>query len=100
MRHVILCHKYNNHRDHTVFSHMLLPSCYFNNIFTPTKQEIKQQKQQYIHTKYTPQVLTYLWSGALLEKLPIVQLLKNFPAFYGTRRFIIVFAKALHWYLF
>jgi hypothetical protein len=27
----------------------------------------------------------------LLEKPPIVQLLKNFPAFYGTRRFITVF---------
>jgi hypothetical protein len=25
----------------------------------------------------------------LLQKLPIVQLLKNFSAFYGTRRFII-----------
>jgi hypothetical protein len=27
---------------------------------------------------------------------PIVQLLKNFPAFYGTRRFITVFNIALH----
>jgi hypothetical protein len=27
---------------------------------------------------------TYLWSRALLEELQIVQLLKNFPAFYGT----------------
>jgi hypothetical protein len=32
-------------------------------------------------------LLTYSWSWALLEKLPIVQPLKNFPAFYGTRRF-------------
>jgi hypothetical protein len=24
------------------------------------------------------------WSSALLEKLPIMQLLKNLPAFYGT----------------
>jgi hypothetical protein len=31
------------------------------------------------------------------EKLPVVQLLKNFPAFYGTRRFITVFTKALRW---
>jgi hypothetical protein len=36
---------------------------------------------------------------ALLEKLPIVQLLKNFPAFYGTRYFITVFTRALHWSL-
>jgi hypothetical protein len=31
------------------------------------------------------ELLTYLRSWALLEKLPIVQLLKKFPAFYGTR---------------
>jgi hypothetical protein len=43
--------------------------------------------------------VTYLQSWALLEKLPIVQLLKNFPAFYGTRRFITMFTRALHWSL-
>jgi hypothetical protein len=43
--------------------------------------------------------LTHSWSWALLEKPPIVQLLKNFPAFYGTRRFITVFKRALHWSL-
>jgi hypothetical protein len=31
-----------------------------------------------------------------LTELPIVQPLKNFPAFYGTRRFITVFKRALH----
>jgi hypothetical protein len=31
-----------------------------------------------------------------LEKLPIVQLLKNFPAFYETRRLITVFTRVLH----
>jgi hypothetical protein len=36
-------------------------------------------------------VLTHSWSRALLEKLPIVQLLENFLAFYGTRRFITAF---------
>jgi hypothetical protein len=36
------------------------------------------------------------WSSALLEKLPVVQLFKNFPTFYGTRRFITVFTRALH----
>jgi hypothetical protein len=34
------------------------------------------------------------WSWALL-----VQLLKNFPAFYRTRKFITVFTRALHWSL-
>jgi hypothetical protein len=28
-----------------------------------------------------------------------VQLLKNFPAFYGTWRFITMFRRALHWSL-
>jgi hypothetical protein len=47
-----------------------------------------------------PTVYTYLRSWALLEKPPIVQPLKNFPAFNGTRRFITVFTRALHWSLF
>jgi hypothetical protein len=34
------------------------------------------------------------WSWALLEKPPIVQLLKIFPAFYGTRKFNTVFTRA------
>jgi hypothetical protein len=41
-------------------------------------------------------LLTYLRSWALLEKPPIEQPLKNFPAFYGTWRFITVFTRALH----
>jgi hypothetical protein len=44
-------------------------------------------------------LLTYLWSWALLAGRPNLQLLKNFPAFHGTRRFITVFARALHWFL-
>jgi hypothetical protein len=43
--------------------------------------------------------LTHSWSWAILEKLPIVQPFKNFPAFYGTRRFITGFTRALHWSL-
>jgi hypothetical protein len=39
--------------------------------------------------------LTYLLTyRALLEKLTGSQLLKKFPTFYGTRRFIITFANA------
>jgi hypothetical protein len=37
------------------------------------------------------------WSRALLEKLSIVQRLKNFSAFYGTWRFTTMFIRALHW---
>jgi hypothetical protein len=33
------------------------------------------------------------------EKPPVVQLLKNFPTSYGTRRFITLFTAALHCFL-
>jgi hypothetical protein len=46
---------------------------------------------------FYPYETTHSWSWAFLEKLPNVQLLKNFPAFYGTQRFITVFTRALHW---
>ena len=36
------------------------------------------------------------WSTVLPEKLTGTQLLKKFPAFYGTRRFITVFTRASH----
>jgi hypothetical protein len=41
-------------------------------------------------TKLTP------WSRVLLEKLTGRQLVKKFPAFYGTRRFITAFTRARH----
>jgi hypothetical protein len=37
------------------------------------------------------------WSRAFLEKVTVTQLVKKFPAFYGTRRFITVFTGARHW---
>jgi hypothetical protein len=41
------------------------------------------------HNDYWTSILTP-WRWALLEKPPVLQLLKNFPAFNGTRRFITV----------
>ena len=44
-------------------------------------------------------ILTYLltpWSRVLLEKLTGFQLVKKFPAFYGTRKFITAFTNAHH----
>ena len=44
-------------------------------------------------------LLTYLltpWSRVLLEKLTGLQLIKKFPAFYGTRNFITVLPSARH----
>ena len=41
-------------------------------------------------------LLTYPWSRVLLEKLTGSQLVKKFPAFYGTRRFITAVTSARH----
>jgi hypothetical protein len=38
-------------------------------------------------------------SRVLLETLPVAQLLSNFPAVYGTHKFITVFTGACHWSL-
>jgi len=37
--------------------------------------------------------------GVLLEKLTAPQLVKKFPTFYGTRRFITAFTRARHLFL-
>jgi hypothetical protein len=45
------------------------------------------------------EILCYLlapWSRVLLEKLTGLQLVKKFPAFYGTQGFIIAFTSARH----
>ena len=44
-------------------------------------------------------LLTYLltpWSRVLLEKLASLQLVKKFPAFYGTRKFLTALTSARH----
>jgi hypothetical protein len=61
-----------------------------------THEELSLTKER---SSTSGNLLTYLRSWALLEKLPLVQPLKNFPAFYGTRRFITAFTRALHWSL-
>jgi len=48
----------------------------------------------YLLTYVLTYLLTYLltpWSRVLLEKLTGLQLLKKFPAFYGTRKFVTAF---------
>ena len=39
-------------------------------------------------------LLTYSWSRVLIVKLTGFQLVKKFPAFYGTQRFITAFTRA------
>ena len=45
---------------------------------------------------YKNKTLLTPWSRVLLEKLIGSQILKKFPAFYGTRRFITAFSSARH----
>jgi hypothetical protein len=44
----------------------------------------------------TPYILTFSWGRVLLEKLTGFQLVKKFPAFYGTQRFITAFTSVRH----
>ena len=52
-------------------------------------------RDRYLHTY----LLTYSWNRVLLERLTCSQVVKKFPAFYGTRRFITSFTSALHMFL-
>ena len=52
-----------------------------------------------IHTYFLTYLLTYLltpWCRVLLEKLTGLQLVKKFPAFHGTRRFITALTSVRH----
>jgi hypothetical protein len=44
--------------------------------------------------------LNYLTSRVLLEKLTVILAVKIFLRLYGTRIFVTVFTRALHWLLF
>ena len=52
-----------------------------------------------VYIVLTPSLLTP-WSRFLFEKLPGLQLVKKFPAFYGTQMFITTFTSACHLSLF
>jgi len=52
-----------------------------------------------VNNKRVIYLLTYLLtpcSTVLLEKLTVSELVKKFPAFYGTRRFITAVTSARH----
>jgi hypothetical protein len=44
-------------------------------------------------------IITYSMEVRPLEKPPVAQPLKNVRIFYGTRRLITLFTRALHWSL-
>ena len=57
------------------------------------------QQKYYILQTFTKNTLTYFltpWCRVLLEKLTGLQLVKNFPAFHGTRRFITALTSVRH----
>ena len=60
-----------------------------------TRQQFCKSLLTYIHT-----YLLTPWSTVLLEKLNHLQLVKKFPAFYETQRFITAFTSARHLSLF
>ena len=60
---------------------------------------LPMQLNNYLLTYLLPYLLTYLltvWCRVLLEKLTGLQLVKKFPAFHGTRRFITAITSLRH----
>ena len=65
-------------------------------------KQIKNFCEEAIETFFTylPTYLPTPWRSILLKKLTGSQLVKKFPAFYGTRRFITAFTSARQLFLF
>ena len=60
---------------------------------------IKEQQRHFVFIESLLLYYTYLltpWCRVLLEKLTGLQLVKKFPAFYGTRRFITALTSVRH----
>ena len=67
-------------------------------IFLKTLNDIATANGRYKYSNggVVLKILLTLWSRVLLEKLTGSQLVKKFPAFYGTRTFITEFTSARH----
>jgi hypothetical protein len=71
--------------------------CWF--LFLERREQIRiTYLRTYLFT-YLRTYLLLLWSRVLLEKLTGLQLVKQFPAFYRTRRFITAFTSAHNLFL-
>jgi len=61
--------------------------------------ELEILRYDFLQVREVTSLLTYLltpWSRVLLEKLASLQLVKKFPAFCGTRRFLTALTSARH----
>ena len=78
--------------------HVTIPVMYLNNLRANhwnVCKRLKSQQLTYLLT-YLPTYLLTPWCRVLLEKLTGLQLVKKFPAFHGTRRFITALTSVRH----
>ena len=81
------------------FCALLTLYTYKNNSYFLTHAAFCARPTKQSSTWLISETLTYLltpWSRVLLEKLASLQLVKKFPAFYGTRRFLTALTSARH----
>ena len=57
---------------------------------------LSYNREEYGICSFCNSYLLTLWCRVLLEKLTGLQLVKKFPAFHGTRRFITAFTSVLY----
>ena len=77
-----------NEYDNVPFKYILITTNRQKDLWHKLKYTVVKSN---LVTKYVYALLTYLltpWCRVLLEKLTGLQIVKKFPAFYGTRRFI------------
>jgi len=59
----------------------------------PTTRPCPEADESSLHLTNQPTQ----WSGVLLEKLIVTQLVKKFPTFHEDRKFLTVFTRNRHW---
>ena len=87
-------------------SHFYTKNClklFFIHLYDVKRRKQEASKENILPHEVTRFILTYLltylltpWCRVLLEKLTGLQLVKKFPAFHGTRRFITALTSVRH----